>query len=154
MSYIDEMRKYIGHETLVTIGCGVLIEDQGSVLLQRRTDDGFWGIPGGMMEVGETFEETARRETLEETGIEVYNLDLFGLYSGENCLVEYSNKDKVFSVQVIFKTSSFEGELYNNGDESIEQRYFSKEELPIHLNPTQAPFIKDWKNGCKQPVIK
>ncbi|MGE6515924.1 NUDIX domain-containing protein [Lysinibacillus sphaericus] len=66
--YIKTMRQMIGHETLLTIGCGAIIEDDiGRILLQKRTDNNIWGIPGGILEIGETFEETVKREVFEET---------------------------------------------------------------------------------------
>lgn len=47
--YIKTMRKMIGHETLLTVGCGAIILDKfGRILLQRRTDLDIWGIPGGI----------------------------------------------------------------------------------------------------------
>ncbi|MBA2871583.1 ADP-ribose pyrophosphatase YjhB (NUDIX family) [Anoxybacillus calidus] len=45
------------------------------------------------MEIGETFEETAKREVLEETGLQVKEIQLFGIYSGETCFVTYPNGD-------------------------------------------------------------
>jgi ADP-ribose pyrophosphatase YjhB (NUDIX family) len=97
------MRKLIGHETLLTVGCGAIIVDQyGRILLQRRTDLDIWGIPGGILELGETFEETVRREVLEETNITIKSVNLFGIYSGKKGFAQYGNGDKVFSVQIIF----------------------------------------------------
>ena len=71
MNYIKQIRRLIGHETLLTIGCGVIIEKGGKILLQHRTGEDNWCIPGGVMEIGETFVETAEREVLEETGLRV-----------------------------------------------------------------------------------
>ena len=80
MSYIGDLRKIIGHDTIMTVGCGVLItNDKDQLLLQKRSDTGDWGIPGGAMETGETYIENATREIREEAGIEVTNLKLFGI---------------------------------------------------------------------------
>lgn len=154
MNYIAEMRKYIGHETLLTVGCGIIIEDNGRILLQHRTDEDNWCVPGGLMEIGETFEEAAKRETFEETGLRVTDLELFGIYSGEKCFVQYPNGDKVFSVQIIFKSKQYSGELKQAGEESIEHRFFRKTELPVNLNPRQKPFIMDWAEEKMIPIIK
>ncbi|WP_433747592.1 NUDIX hydrolase [Falsibacillus pallidus] len=153
MDYIKNMRKLIGHETLLTVGCGVIIEDDGRILLQHRTDADNWCIPGGMMEMGETFEQAAKREAWEETGLKVEEMELFGIYSGEKCFVEYPNKDKVFSVQIIFKAKQFTGEIKLEDVESREHRFFSRDELPENLNPRQKPFIVDWAENKSTPII-
>ena len=63
--YIKEMRKHVGHAPRLTCACGVIIENEdGEILLQKRQDNGCWAIIGGSMEIGETFEETVRRETM------------------------------------------------------------------------------------------
>jgi len=153
MNYIKGMRKLIGHETLFTVGCGIIIENEGCILLQHRTDEDNWCIPGGVMELGETFEQTAKRETYEETGLDVGELKLFGMYSGESCFVQYPNKDQVYSVQIIFTTTTFSGELKQQGIESKEHRFFRKNELPANLNPRQEQFILHWAENKKMPVI-
>ena len=67
--YIKSMRKYIGHERLLIVGAGVCIHKEGKLLLQKRLDNGCWAADhGGCSELGETVEETAKRELLEETG--------------------------------------------------------------------------------------
>ncbi|WP_404459746.1 NUDIX hydrolase [Sutcliffiella horikoshii] len=154
MDYIKDMRKYIGHETLLTVGCGIIIEDNEQILLQHRTDEDNWCIPGGLMEIGETFEEAAKRESLEETGLMVTDLELFGIYSGEKCFVQYPNGDKVFSVQIIFVSKCFTGDLKHSDVESREHRFFSRTDLPPNLNPRQKAFIMDWAEDKSHPIIK
>jgi len=111
------------------------------------------GIPGGVMEIGETFEETVKRETFEETGLEVNRLKLFGIYSGKSCFVQYPNKDKMYSVQIIFKTNEYEGVLKQRGLESREHRFFRKDQLPKKLNPRQGQFILHWAEERNLPII-
>jgi ADP-ribose pyrophosphatase YjhB (NUDIX family) len=152
--YIKTMRKMIGHETLLTVGCGAIMVDKfGRILLQRRTDLDIWGIPGGILEIGETFEATVKREVLEETNLSISTVKLFGIYSGEKGFAQYGNGDKVFSVQIIFYADEYDGTLQVN-HESRELSFFHKAELPGNLNPHQAPFILDWLNGEETPVIK
>ena len=70
MNYINELRKVIGHDLIMGVGCGVLIEDdKGRLLLQKRSDTGEWCIPGGALEPVETYEEAAKREVYEEVGL-------------------------------------------------------------------------------------
>lgn len=153
MNYIEVMRKLIGNEMLMTVGCGIIIEQENQILLQHRKDYDVWGIPGGVMEPGETFLETAVRETFEETGLTVQQLKLFGLYSGKEGFSEYQNGDKVFSVQIIFYTNGISGELLHSTEESHEHQFFSRNNLPP-LNPHQQRFIHDWVNEVDLPVIK
>ncbi|WP_040285046.1 NUDIX hydrolase [Sporosarcina koreensis] len=154
MGYIQNLRKLVGQESLLTVGCGVIIEQDRKILLQHRTDEDNWCIPGGIMELGETFEETAIRETEEETGLLVGDLTLFGLYSGLSCFVTYPNGDQAYSVQVIFKSTTYTGQLHEADAESRAHRFFGKDELPGNLNPRQRQFIRDWAEGIALPVIR
>ncbi len=64
------------------VGIGVVVLRDDAVLLVRRgkpPNVGSWTLPGGAQEVGETAETAARRELLEETGIEVGALQLAGV---------------------------------------------------------------------------
>lgn len=140
--YISTMRKLIGHETLLTVSCGAILEDdQGRILLQQKYNR-IWGIPGGLLEIGETFAETIHREVLEETNLIVKAMQLFGIYSGKNGFAQYANGDKVFSVQLIFMSPTTQAP-------SIPMK-----RVPDSLNPHQAPFILDWANGASTPIVK
>lgn len=59
---------------------GIVVNDEGKVLVIRRRDNGHWEPPGGVLEISETFEEGTRREILEETGIAVEVERLTGVY--------------------------------------------------------------------------
>ena len=62
MSYISELRKYIGHQPIISVGATVLVfNEKNEILLNLRADTGTWGIIGGGMEPGESLEETASR---------------------------------------------------------------------------------------------
>jgi 8-oxo-dGTP pyrophosphatase MutT (NUDIX family) len=80
MSYVRELRSLVGHRPLIIVGAGVLIFDKcDRLLLQLRKDNQQWGLIGGSMEIGESLEETAKREAFVETGLELYRLDWFDL---------------------------------------------------------------------------
>lgn len=59
---------------------GIVVRDDGRVLVIRRDDNGHWEAPGGVLELDETFESGVRREVLEETGLEVTVERLTGVY--------------------------------------------------------------------------
>ena len=83
VSYVKELRKFVGHAPLLICVCGCLIfNEHGQVLLQRRTDDDLWGNPGGSMELGETIYETIKREIKEETNLDLdfESLKIFNKY--------------------------------------------------------------------------
>lgn len=62
-----------------------VLDDEGRLLLIRRSDDGLWALPGGALQVGETPAEGARRETLEETGVDVDIVGLAGIWDSRLC---------------------------------------------------------------------
>ncbi|MCV7286121.1 NUDIX hydrolase [Mycolicibacterium wolinskyi] len=59
---------------------GIVVDDQGRVLVIRRHDNGRWEPPGGVLELDESFEDGVRREVLEETGLHVEVQQLTGVY--------------------------------------------------------------------------
>ena len=150
MNYIAEMRKKVGKDLVMTVGCGVLIENSdGKVLLQKRSDTGEWCVPGGALEPGETYIEAAAREVREEVGIEVSDLKLFGLYSGDDRMIHYPNGDNVYSLSVIFTTSHYSGTISDSDSEVLEHRFFSREEIPSELFSPDARPSLDWKRAVE-----
>ncbi|HBL83881.1 MAG: hypothetical protein A2Y17_00200 [Clostridiales bacterium GWF2_38_85] len=152
--YIYEIRKLIGHSTLMCTACGVIIENENNeILLQKRADNKKWGLPGGSMNIGEKFVENARREVFEETGLIVDNLTLFGIFSGEDRIIEYPNKDVCYVTDIIFRTKTYKGELLQKTDETEAHKFFSKNRLPDNISVFDFKIIKLWKKGCKEIVV-
>ncbi len=95
-SYVRWLRERIGTRRVILTYVTTLIEDEhGRLLWQRRSDFGWWGLPGGLLEIGETFQECARREAREETGLEVEPIELLGVYAGPQYELPYPNGDEV-----------------------------------------------------------
>ena len=145
MDYIMELRRFVGHYPLVLVGAAVLIlNERDELLLMLRPDNGCWGIPGGGMELGERLEDTARRETCEETRLEVGELSLFGVFSGPELFYEYPNGDQVHNVTVVYQTHDFSGELPAHTEEAVEFRFFDLAALPAALSPPIRPIIEQF----------
>ena len=109
----------------------------GKILLGRRDIEprrGFWVFPGGFMDVGESAEEAAKRETLEEMHLEVTNLELLGVYTR----IEQG-------VVVIVYEAEAVGEA-EVGHETSEIAWFAAHEIPweeIAFDTTEAA-LRAW----------
>ncbi len=146
MDYISYIREMVGNNKIILNACGCIISLDNKILLQRRSDNGYWGLPGGCMELCETVSDCARREVLEETGLSV-NLDyLVGVYN--NFDMVWPNKDMAHVVSFIFKASVVAGTL-TLSDESLELRYFALDELPELKYSDHINAINDFKNNKK-----
>lgn len=153
-NYIREMRKSIGHAPLMTTACGVVIENsKGEILLQQRKDNGKWGIPGGVMEIGEKYVDAAKREVFEEVGIEIENLSLFGIYSGEDRIIVYPNNDVCCVTSIVFKTTEYKNEILQETDETLRHMFYNRNNLPDEINEFDKRYIEDWKRNVSQIII-
>lgn len=147
VGYVEGLRQHIGHAPVIMTcaGCAVL-DDSGRVLLQRRGDaDGAWGLPGGAMELGETLEETAVRETREETGLDVRPDELLGVYTGP--LHTYANGDVVQAVVVVLMATQVGGRLTIDGGETADLGWFDVQDLPAPIFGPHALMLQDLQDG-------
>ena len=104
------------------IVAGTLPVFQDKVLLCKRAIEprkGYWTLPGGFMELGETLEQAALRETWEEAGARVKIKSLYTLF----------NIIHVGQLSVFFRAELTEPEFFA-GEESLEVRLFSEDEIP------------------------
>ena len=135
IEYIKNMRKMIGHERLLIVGSSAFVYKDGKVLLQRRKDNNCWADHGGCVEIGESVEETVKRELLEETGLIANSLDFLGVFSGEDTLYTYPNGDQVYIIMICWICDDFSGNLLPQVYEVLELKWFDIDCLPKEISP-------------------
>jgi 8-oxo-dGTP pyrophosphatase MutT (NUDIX family) len=151
MGYISELRKQVGTQPLIMVGSCVLVFDSARrLLLQRRTDSLDWGTIGGALELGESLEEAAARELLEEAGLRAGAFQFIALLSGKDMYYKYPHGDEIYNVMAIYEAKNVQGEPTINDDEGLELDYFNLDEPVTNLNPftehylRKAGFITRW----------
>lgn len=128
------------------VGIGVIVVKDGKILLGKRKNshgDGAWSFPGGHLEFGESWEECAKRETTEETGINIKNIR-FGTVT--NDIFQTEEKHYI----TIFMLSDYDfGEVQIMEPEKCEKwDWFSWDQLP---QPLFVPIQNVLKTGF-EPV--
>jgi 8-oxo-dGTP pyrophosphatase MutT (NUDIX family) len=166
MDYILQLRQLIGHRPILMVGAAILVVDaQNRLLLMKRSDNGCWGPPGGSTEPGERVEEAAKRETLEETGLEIGAMSLFGAFSGPELYYKYPNGDEVYNVTIVYLSPDFKRGSNGRGlgdprqteyqtsvelnHEHTEFGWFALADIPENISPPMIPAIEQYKQAMK-----
>jgi ADP-ribose pyrophosphatase YjhB (NUDIX family) len=115
---------YVAYENPKIVVGSVVVAD-GRVLMCRRAIEprkGFWTLPAGFMELGETLEEGAAREALEEALAAIAIEGILGVFSIA----------RIGQVQIIFKARFSDGgpPMFGPGPESLDVRLFGPNEIP------------------------
>ncbi len=121
----------------------IITNSDGHVLLQRRSDNGLWGLPGGSVEIGESVTSAIVREVEEETGLAVEVERLIGVYSDPSFQVfRYPNGNVVHYVNTLMSCRIVAGTL-QTCDESLELRFFDPARLPDDMLLTHRIRVRD-----------
>ncbi|MFE1874101.1 NUDIX hydrolase [Streptomyces sp. NPDC059496] len=139
--------------SLVPAASAIVVDDDGRVLLQRRTDNEMWALPGGKMEIGESIGDCAVRETLEETGIAVEIVGIVGTYTNPGHVFAYDDGEvrQEFSICLLAQPT---GGSLRASDESLEVAWFPPEDTDdLQMVPSIRKRIDDWRTG-RGPVVR
>jgi ADP-ribose pyrophosphatase YjhB (NUDIX family) len=143
MSYAEWIRARVGPEPVILVYATALIRDEGGrVLFQRRADFPVWGLPGGILEPGETIRQTVVREAREETGYQVTPGRFVGLYTSPDYSFAYPNGDRVQQVTACFECRVDGGDGRPDGCEALDQEFRSVGQAPP-LFPWYEQMLED-----------
>ncbi|MGL5002349.1 MAG: NUDIX domain-containing protein [Casimicrobium sp.] len=147
------MQPYTGTPTALRVSVtAFMLDARGYVLLQRRSDNGFWNMPGGGLELGENFETAVKREVFEETGLEVEVLRLIGVYSDPSITVmTYPDGRCLQYVSSLFECRVIQGALRVD-HESLELGWFDPLALPEPFSPNHVTRLRDALD-CRQAAF-
>ena len=142
--YIMDLRKIVGHRTIIQCAASIIcINERGQLLLGKRTDNHLWGYSGGSVEIDEKVEDTARRELFEEMGLTAEQMELFYINSGPETHYIYPNGDEVSNVEIVFTCRKYHGTLKPQPEEIEELRFFAPSEIDIDMiSPPIRPVLR------------
>ncbi|MGJ7442198.1 NUDIX hydrolase [Aquipuribacter sp. MA13-6] len=112
---------------------GVVVDDQGRVLVIQRRDNGKWEPPGGVLELDETLEAGVRREVLEETGVDVKVGPLTGAYKNMTRGI----------VNIVFRCTPHSRSASPTDQETQQLRWLPAEDAAALMEPAYAARILD-----------
>jgi 8-oxo-dGTP diphosphatase len=126
-------------------------DGQGRILLTQRSkkvrEPGFWCLPGGHFDPGETWEQASAREVREEVGLIVRSPKLLGIYSDPALnVVSHPRAPGGLGqfVAAVFFYTQFDGEVAPN-DEVSEWGWFAPGQFPEPLLNSHRVRLQDWQ---------
>ena len=145
----------VSKATQIRPGVAAILRDSnGRILLQRRSDNGLWGLPGGSVEIGESVRDAIVREVREETGLAVEVLRLIGVYSDPAIqIVRYADGNVVHYISTLFACRILGGTL-ETCEETLALEFFDPNDLPADLLPMHRVRIRDAMTGNPAAFIR
>ena len=139
--------------SIVPAASAIVRDAEGKILLERRSDNGRWGLPSGVMEIGEHIGETIVREVKEETGLDVRVDYLVGIYTNPHHVIAFSDGEIRQQFSLCFACTLLGGEIQVSS-ESFEVAFFSPEEIEqLNLHPSLFLRIKHYLERRSQAAI-
>ena len=142
--YIKDMRKLVGHRTIMQCAASVIcVNEKGELLLGKRTDNHLWGYAGGSVEIDEKVEDAAAREFHEEFGLTADKLDFFCINSGPEAHYIYPNGDEVSNIEIVYLCRNYHGSIRRQAEEMDELRFFAPGDIDLEMiSPPIRPVLK------------
>jgi 8-oxo-dGTP pyrophosphatase MutT (NUDIX family) len=135
------------------VGAVALIERDGAVLVERRADDGSWGLIAGAVEAYESIVEALRREIYEESALLVAPAELLGIFSEPSRIVGYADGNVYRVLAIAFVVTVCDGDPVRS-EESLELRFVPRVELlSLDLTPAHRAIVETYLAGPPRPVV-
>ena len=150
MDYIHELRQYIGPRKIILNSSSVIIVRDEKILFQRRSDNGRWGLIGGLLEMNETYEEAALREAWEETGLKIELDDFLGIFHNHHMV--WGNGDSAHVISAFYSAHIISGEPRID-EESLELKFFGRDEIPDLFAQDHRAAIESYYQGIRHSLL-
>ncbi|MDX2377182.1 NUDIX domain-containing protein [Microbacterium sp. LRZ72] len=124
--FVLELRRHVGHAPLPIVGVTAVILDSDQVLMGRRSDTGAWAPISGIVDPGEEPAATARREALEEAGVEIRVERLVSVHQVPR--ITHVNGDQVDYLDIAFRCTWVSGAPWPADGELTELRWLPLEQ--------------------------
>ena len=132
----------------------IVVNDQGKILMIRRTDNDNWAVPGGGMDLGESITDTAVRETQEETGITCEITGLVGIYTNPWHVISYTSNDEVRQeFSIVFTAREVSGQLTPSSESSEPQWVAPDAILDLRMHPSMRQRIQHYLDSRQRPYL-
>lgn len=131
-----------------------VVNDNGELLMIRRSDNDNWAIPGGAIDLGESVSQAAIRETKEESGIDCEITGIIGIYSDPKHVILYTSNGEARQEFSIVLTARPLGGEPTPSDESTEVRWVTPSDAEtLTMDRSMRLRINDYLSGKKSPTI-
>jgi ADP-ribose pyrophosphatase YjhB (NUDIX family) len=132
----------------------VVTNDEGQILLIKRSDNDNWAVPGGAVDLGESVTEAAVRETKEETGIDCEITGLVGIYSDPKHVILYTSNGEARQEFSIVFTARAVGGRPTPSNESTDVLWVDRaavEDCP--MDRSMSIRVKRYLSGVEAPYL-
>lgn len=153
--YVKWLREQVGPQLIYLVYATTLVLDEaGRVLVQRRYDFDWLGVPGGALELGESLASCAVREVREETGIEVEIERLVGVFSHPDFNLLYPNGDQVQQWTACFVARPVGGALQADGGETLSACWLPVTEALPQFPPAYQAMVRAAQESPEDAVLE
>ena len=153
IDFYDEPRAPAANSLVPSVNV-VVMDDEDSILMIRRSDNGNWAVPGGAIDLGESVAQAAVRETLEESGIECEITGIAGIYSDPRHVILYTSNGEVRQEFSIVLTARALSGQPTTSSESTEVRWVpATEVLGYTMDRSMRIRISDFLSRTGSPVV-
>ncbi len=153
IDFLDDPQAPPANSLVPSVNVAV-VDDEGRLLVIRRSDNDNWALPGGAMDCGETIVEAAVRETKEETGIDCEVTGLVGIYTNPRHVILYTSNGEVRQeCSIVFAARAVGGEP-TPSSESLDVRWVPPGELAdFSMHPSMRMRVEHYLEERDHPHI-
>lgn len=149
MTYIQELRGRAGDLPLMLVRPTLILANDCNEILLVQYRNGSWGLPGGLMEPGETAEETIIREIKEELNVAIEKPALLTVLSGGKYYKKSRNGYETYYVSPVYVSKHFAGTLQADQEEVIDYGFYGLDDMPRFVTEIDREVLRQYMTMMK-----